>query len=178
MHKTLSTACSLLPRTCSAGCISSVNICFFDQIALVAAWAHSWYKMLRNYDYFCCLGVLILFIYIFPWTCSSFWHAELDLLAVVPRQLWCLKKITPSLPQCREVKTRGGVCVCLLRGFLASDQQEQPAFGGKKMRMHIRRQHLVLGPQVPATEQKCCLCTVLLQVGLSLCVQRGVSGEV
>lgn len=48
----------------------------------------------------------------------------------------------------------------------------------EKMHVHIRRQHLVPGPHVPATEEKCCLCTVLLLVGLGLCGQTGLSGEV
>lgn len=42
-----------------------------------------------------------------------------------------VKKITPNLPQCSEVKKQG-TCVCLMKGSLASNQQEQLAFGGQR----------------------------------------------
>lgn len=45
----------------------------------------------------------------------------------------------------------------------------------EKMHVHIRRQHLVLGSQIPATEEKFCLCIVLLHVGLgSVCKERSL----
>lgn len=66
-----------------------------------------------------------------------------------------------------------GVCVSP-EGFFGIRPTGATGFWREKMHVHIRRQHLVLGPQ----EEKCCLCTVLLHVGLGLCVQRGVPGEV
>lgn len=106
MYRTLITACSLLPRTCSAGCDSSVNIWFFDQIPSVSAWAHSWYKVLRNYDYFCCLGVFI-YLFLNLQFILAYWAG---FTYNCTRAITMLKKLLPTYPSAGRWKNRGRAC--------------------------------------------------------------------
>lgn len=106
--------------------------------------------MLRNYDYFCCLGVLIVGI----WRVGFFFLVVVNpavhfgTASCICLQLYpALKRITPNLPQCERRTKRGGVCVSH-EGIFGIRPTGAIGFWRGKMHVHIRRQHLVLGPYV------------------------------
>lgn len=99
--------------------------------------------MLRNYDYFCCLGVLLYFIFFKP--AVHFDIMTYILLRTVPRQFQSYKNYSQLTSSAGRWKKRGGG---VTRGDLWRQTNRSSRCPGEEMHVHVRRWHLLLGPHL------------------------------